>query len=146
MIEFGNYRYDRESRSLYRDGEKISVSAEVLAVLESLLEQPGEAVSEEALLTLAGIEDLAADASLTETITQLRVLLGDDDGEPTYIEETSERRYRLITKPPVAPDEDRTDLSTRVRTRADSAGKSDGEDHPSALGTGVLGRGSRLGN
>ena len=146
MIEFGNYRYDSESRSLYRDGEKISVSAEVLAVLESLLEKPGEAVSEEALLTLAGKGNVAADASLTETITQLRVLLSDDDGEPTYIEETSERRYRLITKPPVAPDGDRTDLSTRVRTRADSAVGSDGEDHPPAPGTALLGRGSRLGD
>ncbi len=146
MIEFGNYRYDSESRSLYRDGEKISVSAEVLAVLESLLEKPGEAVSEEALLTLAGKGNIAADASLTETITQLRVLLSDDDGEPTYIEETSERRYRLITKPPVAPDGDRTDLSTRVRTRADSAVGSDGEDHPPAPGTALLGRGSRLGD
>ncbi len=44
MIEFGDCRYDSESRILYRDGEEILLPPRVLAVLESLLKRPGKVV------------------------------------------------------------------------------------------------------
>ena len=45
MIEFGAYRYDSESRLLYRGDQEILLPPRVVAVLESLLKRPGKIVA-----------------------------------------------------------------------------------------------------
>ncbi|HEX9699918.1 MAG TPA: winged helix-turn-helix domain-containing protein [Acidobacteriota bacterium] len=53
MIAFGAFRYDSESRLLYRGDEEVLLPPRVVAVLESLLKRPGKIVPKEDLLASA---------------------------------------------------------------------------------------------
>jgi len=96
MIEFGAYRYDSESRLLYRGDEEILLPPRVVAVLESLLKRPGKIVPKEDLLASAWEGAFVGEDSLTQAISQLRQALGDDPQRPTYIQTIPRRGYRLI--------------------------------------------------
>jgi DNA-binding winged helix-turn-helix (wHTH) protein len=86
MIEFGAYRYDSESRLLYRGDQEILLPPRVVAVLESLLKRPGKIVPKEDLLASAWEGSFVGEDSLTQAISQLRQALGDDPQRPTYIQ------------------------------------------------------------
>jgi serine/threonine-protein kinase len=96
MIEFGAYRYDSESRLLYRGDEEILLPPRVVAVLESLLKRPGKIVPKEDLLASAWEGAFVGEDSLTQAISQLRQALGDDPQRPIYIQTIPRRGYRLI--------------------------------------------------
>ena len=96
MITFGAFRYDSESRLLYRGDEEILLPPRVVAVLESLLKRPGKIVPKEDLLASAWEGAFVGEDSLTQAISQLRQVLGDDPQRPTYIQTIPRRGYRLI--------------------------------------------------
>ena len=96
MIEFGAFRYDSESRLLYRGDKEILLPPRVVAVLESLLKRPGKIVPKEDLLASAWEGAFVGEDSLTQAISQLRQALGDDPQRPIYIQTIPRRGYRLI--------------------------------------------------
>ena len=55
MTEFGDFRYDADSRFLYSGQEEVLLPPRVLAVLECLLERPGSVVSKKELLASEGV-------------------------------------------------------------------------------------------
>ncbi len=116
MIEFGDCRYDPESRILYRDGEEILLPPRVLAVLESLLKRPGKVVVKDVLFGSAWHGAFVGDASLTYAISKLREALGDDPRRPKYIQTIPRRGYRLIAKVSHALGEDRPDFEPEAPT------------------------------
>ena len=91
MIEFGPFRYDAESRCLYRGDEEIMLPPRVLAVLESLLKRPGKVVAKDAVLESAWEGAFVGEDSLTQAVSQLRSALGDDSQHPTYIQTIPKR-------------------------------------------------------
>jgi DNA-binding winged helix-turn-helix (wHTH) protein len=96
MIAFGAFRYDAESRLLYRGDEEVLLPPRVVAVLESLLKRPGKIVPKEDLLASAWEGAFVGEDSLTQAISQLRQVLRDDPQRPTYIQTIPRRGYRLI--------------------------------------------------
>ena len=98
MIGFGAYRYDSESRLLYRGDEEILLPPRVVAVLESLLKRPGKIVPKEDLLASAWEGAFVGEDSLTQAISQLRQALGDDPQRPIYIQTIPRRGYRFIAE------------------------------------------------
>jgi serine/threonine-protein kinase len=96
MIAFGAFRYDSESRLLYRGDEELLLPPRLVAVLESLLKRPGKIVPKEDLLASAWEGAFVGEDSLTQAISQLRQVLGDDPQRPTYIQTIPRRGYRLI--------------------------------------------------
>lgn len=96
MIAFGAFRYDSASGLLYRGDEEILLPPRVVAVLESLLKRPGKIVPKDDLLASAWDGAFVGEDSLTQAISQLRRVLGDDPQRPTYIQTVPRRGYRLI--------------------------------------------------
>ena len=70
--------------------------ARLMAVLAQLVENAGETVSVEVLLTEAWPERVVGRDSVTTAIYQLRQLLGDTVDDPAYIVSEHRRGYRLI--------------------------------------------------
>jgi serine/threonine-protein kinase len=96
MFEFGAFRYDPESRLLYRDDEEIVLQPRVAAVLESFLKRPGKVVAKESVLASVWDNAFVGETSLAQAISSLRRQLGDDPRDPRYIETLPRRGYRLI--------------------------------------------------
>lgn len=99
-LVFGPFRFDRRSRLLFRGDEELPLPPRALAVLDRLLESPGEVVSKDALLQ-AGWEDVhVGDRSLSEAVGLVRQTLDDDAQEPRYVQTVHRRGYRFVA--PVA--------------------------------------------
>ena len=67
-------------------------------VLAYLASRPGGVVSQEEILESVWSREFIAESALTRTIAELRKTLGDDAGEPRFIETISKRGYRLIAR------------------------------------------------
>lgn len=103
------------------DGENHHLEPKVMDVFVCLAGHAGELVTRDALLEAVWGEKAVSDEPLTRAIGELRRALGDDRGNPTYIETVPKRGYRLIG--PVQPTENsaRT-ASVGVPTRLRSGG------------------------
>lgn len=95
-VGFGPFRFDRANRILSRDGVDLPLPLRVLAVLEHLIARPGGVVSKQALLDAVWKDAFVTDTSLTEAVSQLRQILGDDPQQPTYIQTVHRRGYRFV--------------------------------------------------
>ena len=100
LLAFGDFRFERSSASLYRDGDMVSLPPRSLAVLAYLLEKPGTLVSREQLIDRVWDGAYVSDQSVSEAVQVLRRGLGDDARQPIYIETVHRRGYRFIA--PVA--------------------------------------------
>jgi eukaryotic-like serine/threonine-protein kinase len=95
-IRFGPFAFDPHSRLLWRDGVEVALPPRVLAVLEALLERPGDVVARQALLDRVWKDAFVTDTSLAEAVSFLRQALGDDPQSPTYIQTVHRRGYRFV--------------------------------------------------
>src|SRR5512137_2819115 len=101
-IRFNGWTLRTDSGELARDGATVTR----LQVLVELLNRPGELVSREQLIARLwprGVVDF--ETGLNTVVRKLRVALGDDAGEPRYIETIPRRGYRFIgtVEPAAAP-------------------------------------------
>jgi TolB-like protein/DNA-binding winged helix-turn-helix (wHTH) protein/Tfp pilus assembly protein PilF len=97
-VRFGVFEADFHTGELRRNGLKIKLHAQPLAVLRVLLERPGEIVTREELQQkLWGNNTFVDfDHGLNKTINKLRDALSDDADTPRYIETLPRRGYRFI--------------------------------------------------
>src|SRR5215831_12179467 len=99
---FGNCELDAASGTLLRDGRRVRIQPQPLRVLAFLVDHAGEVVSRDDLRQ--AIWDQATfvefDQGLNYCIRQIRQALGDDAGEPVFIETLKKRGYQFIA--PVA--------------------------------------------
>ncbi len=98
IIRFGPFVADFRSEEIRRNGRLIKLQSQPIRVLAALLEKPGELVTREELRHRIWPEDTFVDFdhSLNTAIKKLRQALGDDAGEPVYIETLPKRGYRFI--------------------------------------------------
>lgn len=92
MLHHGDIRLDPSSRTAFRAGQRLPLSAKEFAVLEHLLTRAGRVVSAEELLER--VWDEAADPFTTavkQTMYRLRAKLG----EPPVIDTVREGGYRI---------------------------------------------------
>ncbi|MEV6849102.1 response regulator transcription factor [Actinoplanes sp. NPDC051411] len=92
VLHHGDIRLDPSSRTAYRAGQRLPLSAKEFAVLEHLLTRAGRVVSTEELLER--VWDEAADPFTTavkQTMYRLRAKLG----EPTVIDTVRDGGYRI---------------------------------------------------
>src|SRR5215468_10830313 len=101
-VGFGPFRFDRANRILSRDGVELPLPPRVLGILEHLVARPGSIVSKQALLDAVWKDAYVTETSLTEAMSQLRQVLGDDPQQPTYVQTVHRRGYRFVA--PLTPD------------------------------------------
>jgi DNA-binding winged helix-turn-helix (wHTH) protein/TolB-like protein len=102
VYEFGPFRFDGRERSLTRDGAPVPLPPKTADMLLVLLEHRGELLDKSRLLQLVWPDTFVEETGLARNISLLRKALGDETGEPLYIETIPKRGYRFIA-PNAAP-------------------------------------------
>jgi len=97
-IIFDPFSLDLVNECLWRGSQGIKLRPKAFAVLNYLLERPGQLVTKEELLNAVWPETFVGEAVLKVTIRQLREALGDDPKSPRFIETAHRRGYRFIGK------------------------------------------------
>ena len=79
-----------------REGVETALEPRLMAVLMHLANRPGQVISRADLLAAVWGETVIQEEALTQAVSQLRRLLGDDSRAPTVIETIPKQGYRLI--------------------------------------------------
>src|SRR4051812_46203407 len=98
IYEFGDFRLEPGQRSLLRrqTREPVVVTAKALDSLIFLVERRGEVLTKDALLAALWPGVIVEENSLTQTISQLRQVLGESRGENRYIATVPRRGYQFV--------------------------------------------------
>src|SRR6476661_6930378 len=98
IIRFGPFEADLETGELHNAGEKLSLQVQPFQVLAFFLQHPGELVTREQLRSAIWPQDTFVDFdhALNTAITKIRLALGDNAEQPTFIETLPRRGYRFI--------------------------------------------------
>lgn len=98
VIRFGVFDVDLRSGELRKHGIRIKLQVQPFQVLQVLLENAGQVVTREELHKKIWPADTFVDFDhgLNNAVKKLREALGDDAGNPRFIETLSKRGYRFI--------------------------------------------------
>jgi DNA-binding response OmpR family regulator len=93
----GDLRLDRHSRRAYLNDQEIGLTPKALVLLEYLMTHPDELLDRDRLLDVVwGWEYPVGSRAVDTRIAELRRVLGDDPGDPIYIETVPSLGYRFI--------------------------------------------------
>ena len=78
LLEFGAFRFNPAERTLWRDGQMVSLTPKALDTLAALLYTPGRLVEKEDLIKTVWPDAFVEEGNLAVQISLLRKTLGDD--------------------------------------------------------------------
>ncbi|MFL6303395.1 MAG: tetratricopeptide repeat protein [Candidatus Sulfotelmatobacter sp.] len=98
VVSFGAYEFNPYSKELRKEGMRVRLEGQPLAILEILLDRQGELVTREELQKMLWPADTFVDFehSLNAAVKRLRAALNDSADEPRYIATLARRGYRFI--------------------------------------------------
>jgi DNA-binding response OmpR family regulator len=98
-LRSGDLVVDRTKRRAYLNGAEITLSPKAMALLDYMITRPDELLSRERILDAVWGWDYPIGTRTIDTrVAELRRVLGDDPGDPRYIETVSGQGYRFIGK------------------------------------------------
>jgi DNA-binding winged helix-turn-helix (wHTH) protein/tetratricopeptide (TPR) repeat protein len=95
-FRFGPFVVERAAYRVLKDGVPVTATPKLVDVLLHFVSRPSLLVSKEELLTAIWPGVAVTDNAVTQAISDLRQLLGDDPASPTYIQTVARRGYRFI--------------------------------------------------
>ncbi|MEZ5428569.1 MAG: winged helix-turn-helix domain-containing protein [Pyrinomonadaceae bacterium] len=95
LYEFGNFRLDVETDTLWQDDQLISISPKAFDLLKLLVINGGNIVSKEEIFETVWADTFVEDGVLTQNIYTLRNTLGKDEKGNHLIENIKRRGYRI---------------------------------------------------
>lgn len=98
VVRFGVYDFAPDTQELRKAGIRIRLEGQPLAILQVLLQRPGELVTREELQRKLWPADTFVDFehSLNAAVKRLRAALNDSADQPRYVETLARRGYRFI--------------------------------------------------
>src|SRR5215469_4950344 len=98
VLRFGAYEFDPQAGELRKQGIRIRLEGQPLAILRMLLDRPGKLVTREDLQKTLWPENTFVDFehSLNAAIKRLRGALNNSANAPRYVETLAGRGYRFI--------------------------------------------------
>lgn len=90
---FGPFRLDPQTRQLFRDEEPIPLPRKTWEILRLLIQRPGELISKQEILDQIWPELATEEGYVSQHISLLRRILGDDPRSQSYILTISGRGY-----------------------------------------------------
>jgi DNA-binding winged helix-turn-helix (wHTH) protein len=96
MKQFEPFRLDAANGCLWRDATQIMLPPKPFAVLQYLVENPGRLVTHDELLDALWPETYVQPQVLRTYMLELRKVLGDDAGQPRFIQTQPKRGYRFV--------------------------------------------------
>jgi DNA-binding response OmpR family regulator len=98
-LRCGDLVVDRTRRRAYLRDQEITLSPKAIALLDYMVTRPDELLSRERLLDAVWGWDYPVGTRTVDTrVAELRRVLGDDPGDPVYIETVPGQGYRFIGK------------------------------------------------
>ena len=98
-LRSGDLVVDRTKRRAYLNSEEILLSPKAISLLEYMITHPDELLSRDRLLDAVWGWDYPVGTRTVDTrIAELRRTLGDDPGDPQFIETVPGQGYRFIGK------------------------------------------------
>jgi DNA-binding winged helix-turn-helix (wHTH) protein/Tol biopolymer transport system component len=134
LFEFGRFRLDRSERFLFQDGEVVPLSPRLFDTLLVLVENRGHVVQKNDLMQKVWNDVAVEENNLTQSISALRKILGDNLDGPKFIETIPKRGYRFVAPVKEVSEEE-------LRNDRPSVTNLSGGEH---LGTGLPAEGSPL--
>ena len=95
-ISFDRFSLDLANECLWKGPEALKIRPKAFALLNYLLQRPGQLVTKDELLNAVWPETFVGDAVLKVTVQQVREALEDDPKSPQFIETAHRRGYRFI--------------------------------------------------
>ncbi len=132
---FHPFEFDAAAGLVYRGDEATLLPLKAAHVLQLLLESAGQLVSKDELLETVWADTYVAESSLTDAISLLRRVLGDETRDPTYIQTLHRRGYRFIGS-----------VEERAASAPDAESEAPTSVEPRVPDEGGLKVGERLGN
>ena len=96
ILRFPPFTLDAQRHVLTRDGEDVGLSPHLVDILIHLAERAGSIVTKDALLEAFWPDVHVTENTLTRAIADIRKALGDDAGEPAFIQTVARRGYRFV--------------------------------------------------
>jgi predicted ATPase/DNA-binding winged helix-turn-helix (wHTH) protein len=96
MKEFASFRLDTANECLWREGVQIALPPRPYKVLRYLVENPGRLITHDELLDALWPETYVQPQVLRTYMLELRKLLGDDAGQPRFIQTLPKRGYCFV--------------------------------------------------
>jgi DNA-binding winged helix-turn-helix (wHTH) protein len=96
IYEFGSFRLDAGRRLLLRDGELVPLGTKLVETLIALIENKGDLVEKDRLMTQVWPDTTVEESNLTHNISVLRKVLGQTPDGKDYIQTVPRRGYRFI--------------------------------------------------
>ncbi|HTW78695.1 MAG TPA: AAA family ATPase [Terracidiphilus sp.] len=96
MKHFEAFRLDSDNGCLWRDGEQIDLPPKPFAILNFLVENPGRLITHDELLDKLWPETFVQPQVLRTYVLELRKILGDEAGNPRFIQTLPKRGYRFV--------------------------------------------------
>ncbi len=105
LYRFGSFEFDPQTGELRKQGIRIRLEGQPLAILAMLLERPHQLVAREELQKKLWPGDTFVDfeQSLNAAVRRLRLALDDSAESPRYVETLSRRGYRWVAPVHGAP-------------------------------------------
>jgi DNA-binding winged helix-turn-helix (wHTH) protein len=122
--QIGEWLADPSDDTLCRRGSTVKIEPRLMQLLICLAERAPSVVSIEQLLDTVWTGVIVGSASVYQSISQLRKILGDTDSAPRYIQTVARKGYRLIASvqhiqavQPAAASDSINTLATHARSR-----------------------------
>lgn len=96
LYDFGPFRLDTEERSLVREGCFVPLTPKAFELLSTLVQKSGRVVGKDELMHELWPDSFVEEGNLTQHVFALRKALGENYGEPKFIETVARRGYRFI--------------------------------------------------
>jgi DNA-binding winged helix-turn-helix (wHTH) protein len=103
MKQFETFELDTSNECLWRSGVQIALPPKPFAVLRYLVENPGRLVTHDELMEALWPETYVQPQVLRTYVLDLRKVLGDDAGQPRFIQTIPKRGYCFVAAVTDAP-------------------------------------------
>jgi DNA-binding winged helix-turn-helix (wHTH) protein/TolB-like protein/Tfp pilus assembly protein PilF len=96
FYDYGPFRLDPAEHRLTRDGTPVSLPPKAFELLLFLVQNPGRLLTKDQIMQAVWPGSFVEDANLTVSISLLRKVLGEKEGNLRYIETIPKKGYRFI--------------------------------------------------
>jgi TolB-like protein/DNA-binding winged helix-turn-helix (wHTH) protein/Tfp pilus assembly protein PilF len=98
IYQFSSFRLDPVHRVLERDGAVVTISPKAFELLLALVENSGQLLTKDELMQRVWSDTFVEEANLTQTISVLRKVLGEQKHEHKFIVTQPGRGYRFVAE------------------------------------------------
>lgn len=120
LCEFGGFRFDLRSNSLWRGDEFVALPPKSIELLKLLLTRNNEVVSKQEIFDAVWADTFVEEGVLTQNVYRLRQALGQDVDGKQLIENVARRGYRLTVPVSWTIDRDRPKAAAEINGLIDS--------------------------